>query len=80
MVDELRVVTTLDLKGLMCPLPIFKLNQAIRAIQIGEGIAALATDPGVQNDVPAWCKSSGNELISMERVEEGFHFVIRRAK
>lgn len=78
MTEELKTVTTLDLKGLVCPIPIVKISQAVKQVQVGESIEAIATDPGVLADIPAWCKTSGNELVKMERVDKTFHFVVRR--
>ena len=80
MAEELKIVTTLDLKGLVCPIPIVKVNQAIKNVQVGEAIEAFATDPGVLCDIPAWSKTTGNELVKMERVDKNFRFVIRRLK
>jgi tRNA 2-thiouridine synthesizing protein A len=80
MTEELKTVTTLDLKGLVCPIPIVRVNQAIKQVQVGEIIEAFATDPGVLADIPAWCKTSGQELVKMERIDKIFRFVIRRLK
>jgi tRNA 2-thiouridine synthesizing protein A len=80
MTEELKTATILDLKGLVCPIPIVKISQAIKQVQVGEVIEAVATDPGVLADIPAWCKTSGNELVKMERVDKTFHFVVRRLK
>jgi tRNA 2-thiouridine synthesizing protein A len=80
MADELKITTTLDLKGLVCPIPIVKVSQAVKQVQVGEMIEAFATDPGVLGDIPAWCKTSGNELVKMERIEKTFRFVVRRLK
>ena len=76
--EDLKTVVTLDLKGLVCPIPIVKVNQAVKQVEVGELIDAFATDPGVLGDIPAWCKTSGNELVKMERIDKEFHFVIRR--
>jgi tRNA 2-thiouridine synthesizing protein A len=72
------IAKTLDLKGLSCPLPIVRTAQAIKELQSGELIEALATDPGSVPDFTAWCRSTGNELI--ERTEEGgvFRFLIKK--
>ncbi len=80
MTEELKPVTNLDLKGLMCPIPIVKLSQAIKQVNVGDTIEAFATDPGVLADIPAWCKTSGNELLKMERNDKIFRFVVRRLK
>jgi tRNA 2-thiouridine synthesizing protein A len=80
MAEELKTAISLDLKGLMCPIPIVKLSQSIKQVQVGELIEASATDPGVLADIPAWCKTSGQELVKMERIDKIFRFVIRRLK
>jgi len=80
MAEELNASTTLDLKGTVCPIPIVKISQAIKQIQVGELVEAYATDPGVLADIPAWCRTSGNEMVKMERGSGNFHFVVRRLK
>jgi TusA-related sulfurtransferase len=78
--EEEKICATLDLKGLVCPIPIVKVSQAVKGMQIGEMVEAFATDPGVLGDIPAWCKISGNEMVKMERVDKGFRFVVRKLK
>ena len=70
----------LDLKGLLCPMPIVKMARAIKDVQIGEIIEAYATDPGVMADIPAWCRTTGNELVTLEKLDKQFHFTVRRLK
>jgi TusA-related sulfurtransferase len=70
----------LDLKGLLCPMPIVRMAMAIKRIEIGQTLEATATDPGVMADVPAWARSAGHELVSLEKRDRGFHFVVRRSK
>ncbi len=57
---------SLDFKGLLCPMPVVKIAQAIKQVQVGELIEAVATDPGVMADIPAWARSTGNELVARE--------------
>lgn len=70
----------LDLKGLLCPIPIVKMAKAIKQVEIGQTIEAFATDPGVLADIPAWCRSTGHELVTMEKLDKQFRFVVRRVK
>ena len=70
----------LDLKGLLCPLPVVKMAKAIKDIQVGQLIEAFATDPGVMADIPAWCRTTGNELVTIEKQDKQFHFLVRRNK
>ena len=78
MTDEPTIAKSLDLSGLLCPLPVVKVSKAIKDIEIGEAIEATATDPGVLMDIPAWCKGSGNEMVTMDKEGSAFRFVIRR--
>ena len=79
--DAVKTNLTLNLKGLLCPLPIVKMAQAIKTIEVGETIEATATDPGVLADIPAWARSSGNELVSMTKLaDREYQFVVKRAK
>jgi tRNA 2-thiouridine synthesizing protein A len=71
-------VTSLDLKGLSCPLPIVKTAQAMRSLASGALVEALATDPGSVPDFTAWCRSTGNELVEQEHRDGVFRFVIRK--
>jgi len=70
----------LDLKGLLCPIPIVKMAKAIKEVGVGQLIEAFATDPGVMADIPAWCRSTGNELVTLEKLDKQFHFLVRRSK
>ena len=73
------VAVTLDLKGLSCPLPIAKTAQAIRSLNTGDLIEALATDPGSVPDFAAWCETTGNELVEQTAADGVYRFVIRKA-
>jgi len=77
---EVKPDLTLDLKGLLCPMPVVKINQAIKNVPIGGVIEAYATDPGVMADIPAWCRSTGNELVTIEKQDKVIRFVVRRLK
>jgi len=78
--SDVSINKTLDLKGLLCPMPVVKLAKAIKEIGVGETIEAFATDPGVMADIPAWCRTSGNELVTIEKQDGQFHFIVRRLK
>jgi TusA-related sulfurtransferase len=61
-------------------MPIVKMAKAIKDVQVGETIEAFATDPGVMADIPAWCRTTGNELVTLEKLDKQFHFIVRRLK
>jgi len=77
---DIKAEKVLDLKGLLCPIPIVKMAKAIKEIEVGQIIEAYASDPGVMADIPAWCRTTGNELVTLEKVEKQFHFLVRRSR
>ncbi|MDH7486834.1 MAG: sulfurtransferase TusA family protein [Anaerolineae bacterium] len=70
----------LDARGLQCPMPVVKTSQEIKTIGVGEVLQVLATDPGSMADITAWCKSTGNELLNMEKGGGVFTFYIKRVR
>ncbi|MCL5673705.1 MAG: sulfurtransferase TusA family protein [Deltaproteobacteria bacterium] len=70
---------TLDASGLSCPLPIVKTKKEIDSMTSGQVLEIISTDPGSKNDMTAWCKRTGNELL--ESTEEGgkFKFFVKKA-
>ena len=75
---SLAITQTLDWKGLSCPLPVVKTSKAMRDVESGDIVEVLATDPGSVPDFTAWCTSTGNQLISWNREDGIFHFLIRK--
>ncbi len=57
---------TLDCVGLYCPMPILKTSQQIKKMKVGEVLEVAADDKGIKQDMPAWCKATGNECLGME--------------
>ena len=74
----LGIATTVDARGLSCPMPIVRSAQAIKPLPSGALIEVLATDPGSVKDVAAWCRSTGNQLVDQSAEDAVFRFVIRR--
>lgn len=53
----------LDAKGLACPMPIVRTKKAMSDMEQGQILEIHSTDQGAKNDLAAWAKSSGNELL-----------------
>lgn len=50
--------------GLQCPGPIMKLAESIQKVNDGDVVIMKTTDPAFNSDVQAWCRRTGNNLIS----------------
>ena len=70
---------SLDCLGMLCPAPIVKLNKKMKNMDSGKVLELLADDEGALEDVPAWCRKKGNELV--ETVQDGsvIKFYIKKA-
>ena len=68
----------LDCRGLNCPLPILKTKKAIDNLNSGDILKMIATDPGSINDMNAWTRRTGNELVSHEQTGNDYIFFIRK--
>ncbi len=69
--DDVNIVKTLDVSGLQCPGPISQLCKAIETIEKGQAVEVISTDAGFAADVPAWCRSTGHQAISVEKIARG---------
>lgn len=70
--------TVLDVKGLNCPLPILRTKKAIKDIAVDAVLEVHATDPGSVKDMEAFCKQTGNELVSTGEAGGVYTFQIKR--
>lgn len=68
----------LDVKGLNCPLPILRAKKALAGMESGQVLKVIATDPGSVKDFAAFCKQTGNPLLSSTESSTDFTFVISK--
>ncbi|MEH7302974.1 sulfurtransferase TusA family protein [Neobacillus drentensis] len=68
----------LDAKGLACPMPIVKTKKAINELNSGQILEIHTTDKGAKNDLSAWAKSGGHELLNFEEDQEVLKFWIKK--
>lgn len=72
----------LDTRGLTCPLPILRTKKQLAEMKSGEVLRVVSTDSGSVKDFPAFCRQTGNELLSTNEMGEGmsreFEFFVMR--
>lgn len=74
------VVSQVDARGLVCPMPTIRLGQAIRKVEIGELVEVWTDDPGSKQNITAWCKNTGHELVDDSADDATFKYVVRRRR
>ena len=70
--------TTLDLSGLLCPLPVLKARKKLEAMTSGSELVVLATDPMAAIDMPHFCNEQGHTLLSQDEHDQTLTFRIKR--
>jgi len=80
MAENIKVDLELDLRGLLCPLPMVRVSQNIAKVPVGGIIKAVATDPGSLADIPSWARTTGNEVVKTERADKDITFFVKRLK
>ncbi len=68
----------LDARGLNCPLPILRAKKALSDMSSGQVLRIVATDVGSVKDFQAFCKQTGNELLSHSEANKEFTFFLKR--
>ncbi|AKS37439.1 hypothetical protein NP92_02995 [Anoxybacillus gonensis] len=68
-----------DAKGLACPMPIVRTKKGMDTLQSGQVLEIHVTDKGAKNDLSAWAKSAGHEMIDMAEEGDVLKFWIRKA-
>ncbi len=64
----------LDARRLLCPLPVIRVQDRVQQLTPGTRLAAICTDPGALQDIPAWCRINGHKVIEARR--DGDDYVI----
>jgi len=70
-------MNVIDCRGMYCPLPILELAKALRGGALGDHVELWATDWAAQEDVSAFCRAAGHELLSTDIEADVLRFRIR---
>ena len=53
--------------------------QAMKKLESGSVLEVCSTDIGVREDLPAWCRMTGNELLAAQEGELRNRYFLRKA-
>jgi tRNA 2-thiouridine synthesizing protein A len=76
----MKADVTLDCYGLRCPMPIVQTTRKIKEMKTGEVLEVLSTDAGIKEDMPAWCRTSGQEFLGAETEGDVIKVYVRKVK
>ena len=69
-----ETIHDLDVRRQLCPIPVIKTQNRVNQLTRGEVLRVTCTDPGALNDIPAWCRINGHEVLETQR--DGHEVVI----
>ncbi len=68
----------LDTVGLFCPVPIIRTAERMKRMKSGTVLEILSDDHVILIDMPAWCRSTGNDYLGARRADGEIHLYVRR--
>lgn len=70
----------LDVRGRVCPLPLFYAKRRISEMKPGEELEIVADDLTAKETIPKWSKLHNHEVVGIEDEGNLFRIIIRRGK
>jgi len=67
----------LDCRRLLCPMPVIRVQDKAAELQPGDELEAVCTDPGVLQDIPAWCRINGHQILDQQQQGDEYHVLLR---
>lgn len=67
----------LDARRLLCPMPVIKAQNRIASMQPGDQLDVICTDPGALNDIPAWARINGHEVVESHQHDDEIRITVR---
>ncbi len=73
-----QVGEVLDVRNLLCPLPLLKAKRAISKLAVGELLLVKVTDASSQRDFQAWTSMTSHQLVQLTIEDSEYHYLLRK--
>ena len=70
----------LDCYGLLCPMPIIETARKFKEMKVGQVLEIISTDEGIKEDIPAWCRQTGQEYLGLEEEGDVYRVYVKKIK
>jgi tRNA 2-thiouridine synthesizing protein A len=74
----MTLANSLDLKGLVRPLPLERTCDELGRLHAGDLLEVVTTDHSSIQDFTAWARATGQDLLESSQLGHVFRFVIRK--
>lgn len=71
---------TIDARSLPCPMPLLKAKQGLNAVDVGQCVLIVATDPGSERDFHAFANLSEHSLIYCHKSADELTYVLQKGE
>lgn len=68
---------TIDCHRLLCPMPVIRVQDCVEQLAPGDVLTAQCTDPGVLQDIPAWCRINGHAVLGTQSLDGEYIVTLR---
>ncbi|MFA5983068.1 MAG: sulfurtransferase TusA family protein [Methylococcaceae bacterium] len=65
----------LNARRLLCPLPVIRTQDKVKQLRPGDQLEIICTDPGVMQDIPAWCRINGHKVLETQE-QRGEYIIV----
>lgn len=62
----------LEVRRLLCPLPVIRTQDKVKQLQCNDELEVIATDPGVMQDIPTWCRINGHQVLETRQQDNDY--------
>jgi TusA-related sulfurtransferase len=69
--QDMRADVILDMRGLTCPAPLLGAKKMVDDLKEGQTLMLMSDCPGAQDDLFAWVKQTGNQVLKTEQIKDG---------
>ncbi|HSB32275.1 MAG TPA: sulfurtransferase TusA family protein [Candidatus Sulfobium mesophilum] len=78
-VENVKPDVTSDIVYMMCPMHLLKLEEQMKELEQGQILEIMTDYDGALEDIPAWCRKTGNEFLGMEDSADFYKFYIKKS-
>jgi TusA-related sulfurtransferase len=70
----------LNTRRLLCPLPVIRTQDKVKQLMSGDIVEVVGTDPGLMQDIPAWCRINGHKVLDLRSGDYEYTVVLEVVK
>ena len=68
-----------DVIYMMCPMHLLTIDEKVKEIGVGQILSILTDYDGALEDIPEWCKKTGNEFLGIYEETDHYKFYIKKS-